>query len=482
MTVHAETVSGPVEALVAAIERRTGLNLAGSRRPGAAAGLARAMAAAGVGDHDAYRRLIERDRVAFDDLIAELTVGETYFLRERPQLALLRRDVLPDVVERRGPRHVVEAWSAGCATGEEAYTLAMVLEEEGLGRRSRVVGTDLSPAAVARAEAGVYGPWSLRGMSAEERDAWLEPVGRRFRVTGRLARRVRFATRNLLDGPPPGSAPFDVVFCRNVLIYLVPAAIEQVTRALLESLAPGGWLVTAASDPPLHADGLERVRTPQGIAYRRAGEDSAPFTASGHITQGTPRVPVAPPAARPPQPRPRPRPAAVPGDPLAAARLAFGENRYLEAAHLAAEAVAGGGGTDAHALLVRALANGARAEEALSAARAAVAAHPIEAELHYLLAVLEAEQRRFAEASTAAAVALYLQPGLAVAHLLKARAARALGDEATAQRSLRNARRLLEALPADEPVPLADGEPARLLLASIDAHQAGAGRSRTGAR
>ena len=469
------------EELVAAVELRTGLSLGGARRPGATAGLARAMAAAGVEDHGAYRRLLERDPAAFDALVEELTVGETYFLRERPQLEVLRRHILADLVDRRGPGDRLELWSAGCASGEEAYTLAMILDEMGLGRRSRVLGTDLSTTALRRAEAGVYGAWSLRAVRPSERDAWLEPVGRQFRVRDRLARRVRFQAHNLLEGPPAGAPPFDVVFCRNVLIYLVPAALDGVVRTLVASLAPGGWLVTASCDPHLdRVDGLERVRTPHGIAYQRpdpaAGARHAtvsrirPVAPTGTATERADRAVPASPA---PALAAAPAPAASPDDRARAARSAFSAADYPTAAALALDAAAEGAGPEAYATALRSLANAGRRSEALAWSRAAVAAYPLDAELRYLQAVLEAESGHPDDAAAAAAAALYLQPDLAIAHVLRAQATRALGEDAEAERCLRNARRLLATVAADEPVALADGEPAGRLLAWVDAQMAG---------
>ena len=122
------------EAIADLLVRRTGLVFGPTRRDSAETGIRRAMGRAGVREPDRYRERLETDAAVLDDLVVELTVGETYFFREPAQFRFLRREVLPDLWRRHGPTAVVRVWSAACASGEEAYSLAIVLEEEGAGR------------------------------------------------------------------------------------------------------------------------------------------------------------------------------------------------------------------------------------------------------------------------------------------------------------------------------------------------------------
>lgn len=106
---------------------------------------------------------IRGDSALFDELVDELTVRETYFFRHAAQFELIRDQILPDLTSRYAPHHIFRCWSAGCSTGEEAYSLAILLFAIGFGNRSHVTGTDISLAALSRARAGKYGEWSLRG-------------------------------------------------------------------------------------------------------------------------------------------------------------------------------------------------------------------------------------------------------------------------------------------------------------------------------
>ena len=124
------------EAVAKLAAERTGLTFGPARRVTAEAGIRRAMKETGIRDVERYRAMIQTDQRALDTLVIQLSVGETYFLRDPEHFEFIRRQILPDVQRRRGPNHVVRAWSAGCSTGEEPYSLAFMFEEEGLGDRS----------------------------------------------------------------------------------------------------------------------------------------------------------------------------------------------------------------------------------------------------------------------------------------------------------------------------------------------------------
>ena len=142
------------EAVADLLRARAGLTFPDGRRDSAEVGIRRAMARAGVTNPERYRELIARDSDALDDLLVELTVGETYFFREPGQFAFIRREVLPDLARRCGGDTWVRAWSAGCASGEEPYSLAILFEEEGVGQRNFLLATDVSRTALAKSAPG----------------------------------------------------------------------------------------------------------------------------------------------------------------------------------------------------------------------------------------------------------------------------------------------------------------------------------------
>ncbi|MCP3059052.1 chemotaxis protein CheR [Myxococcus sp. K38C18041901] len=277
-------------AVLALVEERAGL-APPSCPASAEEGISRAMARAGVGDFETYRLRIADDAAAMDDLLTELTIGETYFFRTPEHFEHLRRVVLPTLRERHGQDYSARLWSAACSSGEEPYSLAALLMNEGWSQHMTVLATDVSRTALARARRAHYGEWSLRGPWAERMRAHLRPEGRQYILAPEVKQHVRFSYLNLaLDtwpSPDSGIWRLDVVFCRNVLIYFNDATIEAVARRLHASLAEGGCLFTGPSDPPLGGLApLEPVLTEWGVFYRRlppgttvAVPDGAPFGA-----------------------------------------------------------------------------------------------------------------------------------------------------------------------------------------------------------
>jgi chemotaxis protein methyltransferase CheR len=431
------------EAVVRLLGERTGLSFAPPRCDSAEHGVRRAMARAGVTDPDGYRSLIERDAAALDDLIAELTVGETYFFRDAGQFDFIRRTVVPDLWARHGFDHPMRAWSAGCASGEEAYSLAILFAEAGLARRTYLLATDISRKALARAHAAAYGDWSLRGPGAALAVPYLSRRGDRYLLAEPIRRAVTFSYLNLARDVYPsfvaGTWGMDLILCRNVLIYFGRETVRGVARRLFESLAPGGWLITAASDPPLGGEApYETVVAEAGVFYRRPGAEPA-ASPQYPVLSTEYSVPVASPET-----------------------VVHGDDAPT---------------TDLPAALsqVRSLAN----RDADRAARACVelaARHPNVAELHHLHAVLLLELGRDEEAVRAARRVTYLDRTLALGHFTLGAILWRRGDRAGARRAYRNARDLCLARPADEVVPLSDGaqagrlaEAAAAQLAILDA-------------
>ena len=462
-----------LEVVVRFVARHAGLAVA-NRREGLEFSIRRAMARAGVTDPATYLGVLAGDPDALDDLLGELTIGETYFFREPGQFEFIRRAVLPDF-RRTGKR--LRAWSAGCATGEEAYSLAMLFVHEGLGDKFDLLATDLCRAALDRARRGVYRPWSLRGAAAALAQPYLEPVGASFRVVEAVRRAVVFRPLNLaLDTYPSadtGTCALDLILCRNVLIYLDAETVRRVAGRLFEALTAGGWLITASSDPPL-ADlaPFEVVTTPDGFSYRRRPGAAVPERA-GQIEPAA--APVAP-APAPAWPADDPlvaetapasdagastavtgaaltAPRAAGPELLAEARAALAWGEYTRALELT-----DGAGEDPAlaAVHVRALAN-LDTQEAEWACAAAVVRHALSAELAYLHALLLLDLGRDAEAAQALRRVLYLDGALAVAQFTLGSVLERLGDTAGARRAYRNAFDLCGGRPPDEPLPLGEG-------------------------
>lgn len=263
------TTDRVVARLLAEIERDCGLDPDALRRTGADAEIRKQIASSGASPASWAASVIEQPgRLA--TLICDLVVPETYFFRGAAILASIRDRVLPELLASVQDGRVV-LWSAGCSTGEEAWTLAAIADDLGALDRVEVIGTDLCPQHVQRARQGVYRSWSLRGDAVERMGARIERDGAEWRVADRLRPHVRFFTMNLLE-PGPLRVRASLILCRNVLVYLSPRARDCVAERFAETLLPGGSLVTSPTDPPL-GEGL-LVRTPRrdGVWYRHADD------------------------------------------------------------------------------------------------------------------------------------------------------------------------------------------------------------------
>ncbi len=269
------------------------------------------IAALGLEQAERYAALIGSPEGAreLELLVETLRVGETRFFRHRAHVRAIEEAVVPALAAARssGP---VRAWSAGCATGEEAYTLAILLSR-GLPAplyQVSVQATDISKEALEVARAGEYPVAALDHVPEEVRRRAFETVGpERVRVAAGVRRLVQFDSHNLTD--PGYPQKLDVVWCRNVLIYFGPEARRQVVLRLIDSLAPGGFLFVGYAETLRDFDALEPVRTPDAVLYRKPLPGERPRRASAPMTipplvrspMATP-VPVLAPAA-PPAPR-----------------------------------------------------------------------------------------------------------------------------------------------------------------------------------
>jgi chemotaxis protein methyltransferase CheR len=180
------------------------------------------------------------------ELAKELTVGETYFFRHFAQFQAFLEVALPDRIRTRSAAKKLALLSAACASGEEPYTLAMLVRESGLSSDWNVSirGVDINPAILARAKRGRYSAWSLRETPPEMQTRWFTGSGRDFELNETIRNAVTFHEKNLTDndGTLWREGFYDVVFCRNMLMYLTPQKAQAVVNRITTSLAPGGYL------------------------------------------------------------------------------------------------------------------------------------------------------------------------------------------------------------------------------------------------
>jgi chemotaxis protein methyltransferase CheR len=232
------------------IAGRLGLQFDNGRMDRLAEVLRHRLDARGGGTASAYLASIASSTNGCEELRAlasYLTVSETYFFRCPDHFRVLREVALPSRIRARNSRRQLRLLSAGCASGEEAYSLAVLLKEhfpEVAGWDLTIIGIDINPTMLAKARAARYSPWSLRETSEEMRTRCFRREGADSLLDESFRRMVSFEERNLAvdDGTPWDLEQFDIIFCRNVMMYLVPDAVRAVVERLTRALAPAGFL------------------------------------------------------------------------------------------------------------------------------------------------------------------------------------------------------------------------------------------------
>lgn len=296
---HASIPPAILVAVAELIEARTGLCFVDGRRSELASKVTRAYRESRCATWDSYvaHLVSQAGSPLLRQLIESLTVGETYFFRHRAYFEVLQRDVLPALIARRQATRQLRFWCAGCATGEEAYSLAILVR--GLlpdcdGWQVSILATDLNRSFLAQAEAGIYGDWSFRETDERFKLDNFTREGNRYRIRPEIRQMVRFGYLNLAQDDSLWAVnqmtELDLILCRNVLICFAPEVSAQVVARMRTALVPGGWLMLGPSDPlPGLLQNFDVYRTPEVILYRRPEDECAAPVASFYRDSRLPR-------------------------------------------------------------------------------------------------------------------------------------------------------------------------------------------------
>jgi chemotaxis protein methyltransferase CheR len=415
------------------LERTAGLVFDDARRDSLDYSIRERMRATGsVSAADYLRGLAEP--VERQQLLDEVTIQETHFFRYPPQMLALQRRVLPELIshgERTGRR--LRVWSAGCSTGEEAYSVAMLLRELLPGGWDvRVLATDLSQAALSTARVATYGRRSLQQVSPQRLDRFFLPApDGRHRLRPEVTELVDFRQHNLVLDEPPGDRQ-DLVLCRNVTIYFSRETTRRLMGRLHDSLRDGGYLLLG------HSETLWRLSESFTLVPVGAGDDAAYVYRRGPAAAPpSPRVPAGPPApSTVPPARTNARPTAVRRSPHPLGRPRTGPRATADAPPV----------QDPAPEIRQALAQG-RYADAARLARTSAAVEPLRSELHYLLGRALTDSGLDDQALPALRRAVYLDPSAGLAHFLLAGALARSGDAAAAAREYRAAAHALHRSP-----------------------------------
>lgn len=414
-----------------------------------------------------YFLSIEPSQRQVETLASYLTIGETYFFREPRNFEVLAQQVLPPLLAaRQDAGRTLRIWSAACSTGEEAYSMAILLDQliPDIDKwHITLLATDINPRSLRRAQDGLYGEWSFRGLPAETRNRYFTRHDNRYEVIPRIKRMVTFAYHNLAVDQYPSvlnnTNAMDIIFCRNVLMYFSPAVAKQVAGNLSQSLVDGGWLVAAAVEAnselfaPLSHAGID------GATLYRKHPIGAPILTPVPPPLAT--TPITQPSAilQDPPAQPPPSPPSIDGEALYAEACAlYAQGDFASAiALLDAQPATVAADPRCLGLLARLYANEGRLEAAAALCDRAILIDKVAPEYHYLLAMIRQELGQTTEAMQSLRRALFLNPDFVLAHFALARLAYAAGKLDEARRHYRNAGELLRHHDPAETLPESDG-------------------------
>jgi len=426
-------------------------------------GVTAAAAEFGFADGEACARWLlgtSPTREHIDVLASHLTIGETYFFREQDSLDALGDHVLPELLRsRRNGGQRLRIWSAGCCTGEEAYSLAILLDgliPDPAAWNISILATDINPGFLRKAAEGVYGDWSFRGTPDWVRQRYFKKrQDGRLQLSAYIRARVTFSYLNLAADVYPAlvnnSNAMDVILCRNVLMYFTADQARKTVARFRNCLVDGGWLVVSPVETSNKLfPGFSPVEFPGAFFYRKSDGIGWPSQPDAAIIQPA----LAAEALNPWQP-PADAGADEPGRPLPVA--------FKEAAPRAADAVEPPG------VAARRCANQGRLAEAFDWCAAAIAADKLDPAHHYLQASIEQELGRTDAALRSLARALYLDPGFVLARFALGNLELSQGRRRQAERHFVHTLALLRGHADDELLPEAEGLTAGRLAEIVSA-------------
>jgi chemotaxis protein methyltransferase CheR len=470
------------------LSHHIGLHFPLSRHADLERGIGAAAVAFGFDDPEACVHWLlstpELSRSQIETLASEFTVGETYFFRERPTFDALETKVLPELLQSWAANRRLRIWSAGCSTGEEAYSLAMVLARliPDLSLWDIFVqGTDINPHSLEKAAAGIYTPWSFRDCPEGITERFFRKLDRgRLEIAPEIRKMVEFSHFNLVEDAYPAlssqTSGLDLILCRNVLMYFSLAQAKKVIARLHRCLREGGWLVVSSAEAShVLFESFTTVNFPGAILYRKdrhpappiALADAAwyrelppllPASVGSYPGGDSPSIPLPEFTTQPENP---PSPSGT--------NEAFVDERS-DGLQKPPEAPPPQptGGANAMMLRARTLADQGRLVEALEWCDKAIREDKLDPCSHYLRGTILQEQGQAVEAALAFKRAVYLNHDFVLAYFALGNLERAMGRVREAQKHFANVKRLLENYRLEDVLPEAEGMTAGRLIEIVD--------------
>lgn len=405
-------------------------------------------------------------------LASHLTVGETYFFREEKVFETLEKQILPDLIHsrlrnRQGQSQGLRIWSAGCCTGEEPYSIAILLSkmipdlEPGLNLNDlkiTILATDINSRFLHKASQGVYTEWSFRNVPPWIKESFFKKKREGlFEIPPQLKKMVTFAYLNLVEDVYPSimnnTNAVDIIFCRNVLMYFHSERIKKVVQNLYHSLADGGWLIVGPSEAShvRHAP-FATVSFPGAFLHQKDSKEVKGLYTYHALTEEMEKVQAKAQSLTLKTPNLK--------DSSNSKNLKSPKNADSEVLELYEP--------DQIALLARSYADQGRLSEALEWCEKALSTDKLNPSLYYLRATILQEQGTLKEAITALKQALYLDQNLVVAHFALGNLALRQGKPKESEKHFENALSLLSRCNREEILPESEGLTAGRLLETIE--------------
>lgn len=435
------------------ILEQTGLGYYSDKDEDFAARIGRRLAACHARNCAEYLELVRGGAHAkeeTDNLVGELTIGETFFFRQKEHFDLIRTVVMPALLETNQSTRRLRFWSAGCATGAEAYSLSLLLRLEFAdqlqGWDVSILGTDINVSFLAQARQGIYPEWALRETPEEIRQMCFTFENKRWTLKPMFVRGVEFRYHNLAnDGIFPGEdhEPFDLVMCRNVMIYFSRQQIHSTLERIRRTMKPGGWLFVGHAEPNSETfQHFEVISRPDATAYRKRAEGLDGVTP--HNGSSPAAFYWAPPA--------------LPAEPVHSAIQQFPVPQRLDGTEARPRPTPAADEWTTSLTVEDALmlADSGRREDGMDVCRKMIERNPLDAPAHYTLGLL-LESSSVTEAEAEFRRAIYLDRRFAVAHYHLGTCLQRRGELAAALKSFRNVLQILEGQAPDQPLKIGEG-------------------------
>ena len=424
-------------------------------------------------------------------LANHLTVGETYFLRDKESFQVIENRILPELLRsRQESEKRLRIWSAGCSTGEEPYSIAILLSRMIPDLKDwnvTITATDINLRSLKKASEGLYSEWSFRNVPSWIKESYFKRTENgHYEIIPTIKKMVTFQYLNLAEDVYPSllnnTNAMDMIFCRNVLMYFSPERAKKAVHGFYNSLLNDGWLLVSPTEAFKHITDYFTTATFSGtICYRKGGkkqriaEDIRFAEKSSYVPPVELKAEFPMPFGvvaeeSPPRKIEKPKAPEAPPDLYMEAVMMFGQGRYAEAAEkLIGLSMDGKGNPKALVLLARACANQGRLADALKWCKKAIAADTLNPGYHYLLATILLENGLLEETIQSLKKALYLDPHFVLAYFVLGNIMQKQGEPEASRKYFRNAFELASAHKPEEALPESEGMTAGRLSEIIEA-------------